>query len=207
MGERAEIARSVLGVALEGVDRIRVIVRDLLMLARGDEGPVDAIDVRTVAASTLALAAREIERVATLVQDFRPAPLVSASDSRIAQVLLNLVGNALEAMRDRPRESNELVVRVGRAIDGRLVLEVSDTGHGIPESDLPRVFEPFFTTKPAGQGTGLGLAIAQRLVVEIGGEISVASSVGKGTTFRVLLPAVITASPLRPPPERREGAR
>ena len=207
MGDGAEIARTVLGIALEGVDRIRVIVRDLLMLARGDEGPVDAIDVRTVATSTLALAAREIERTARLIQDFRPAPLVSASDSRIAQILLNLVGNALEAMRDQPRDQNELVVRIGRATDGRLLLEVSDTGRGISESDLPRVFEPFFTTKPAGQGTGLGLAIAQRLVVEIGGEIGVASVPGEGTTFRVLLPAVITASPPRPFPDGRSGAR
>lgn len=207
LGDGADVARTVLGVALEGVDRIRVIVRDLLMLSRGDEGPVDAIDVRAVAASTLALAAREIERTARLVQDFRPAPLVSASDARIAQVVLNLVGNALEAMRDRPREQNELIVRIGRAPDGRLMLEVSDTGHGIAKADLPRVFEPFFTTKPAGQGTGLGLAIAQRLVVEIGGEIGVSSEVGVGTTFRVLLPAVITASPPRPFPETRSGAR
>lgn len=207
LGDGADVARTVLGVALEGVDRIRVIVKDLLMLARGDEGPVDAIDVRAVAASTLTLAARDIERTARLVQDFRPAPLVSASESRIAQVLLNLVGNALEAMRDRPREENELVVRIARAPDGRLLLEVSDTGRGIPPADLPRVFEPFFTTKAAGQGTGLGLAIAQRLVVEIGGEIAVTSKPGEGATFRVLLPAVITASPPRPFPDERRGAR
>ncbi|MGZ3449057.1 MAG: two-component system sensor histidine kinase NtrB [Polyangiales bacterium] len=189
IGERAEVARQVLSVALEGVDRIRNIVRDLLMLARGDDAAVAAIDVRAVAESTLALAAREIERSARLVLDFRPAPLVTSSESRIAQVLLNLIVNALEAMRDRPREENELVVRIAPAGDERLLLEVSDNGPGISPSDLSRVFEPFFTTKPAGQGTGLGLAIVQRLVVEIGGEINVSSTPGRGTTFRVLLPA------------------
>jgi signal transduction histidine kinase len=114
---------------------------------------------------------------------------VKATEPRIAQLLLNLVGNALEAMRDTPRHANELRVIVGRAADGRALIEVSDTGRGIPEDDLSRVFEPFFTTKPAGQGTGLGLSITQRLVLEIGGEIAVTSKVGEGTTFRVLLPA------------------
>jgi signal transduction histidine kinase len=176
-------------VALEGVDRIRTIVRDLLLLSRGVAGPLDVVDVGAVARSTLALAAREIERNARLVEELGPAPPVKATEPRIAQLLLNLVGNALEAMRDTPRHANELRVIVGRAADGRALIEVSDTGRGIPEDDLSRVFEPFFTTKPAGEGTGLGLSITQRLVLEIGGEIAVTSKVGEGTTFRVLLPA------------------
>ena len=209
LGRDAESARQALAVALEGVARIRAIVHDLLMLARGEAGTVEGIDVRAVAASTLSLAACEIDRTARLVQDFRPAPLVIASDSRIAQVLLNLVGNALESMRDGPREENVLLVRISSAVDGRLLLEVSDTGSGIAKEDLPRVFEPFFTTKPAGQGTGLGLAIAQRLVVESGGEISVTSTLGRGTKLRVLLPAAATttAAQLHRPPEVRENAR
>lgn len=184
-----EIARSVLDVALEGVDRIRVIVRELLRLSRGDEGPADDLDVRRVLESILVLAAREIERTAQLVREFDPnAPTITASSARVAQVLLNLIGNALESMRDGSRETNVLTVRVGPSSDGRLRIEVSDTGRGIPASDLKRVFEPFYTTKPAGQGTGLGLAIAQRLIVDMGGEIDVVSELGAGTTFRVHLP-------------------
>jgi signal transduction histidine kinase len=129
---------------------------------------------------------------------------VLASDGRIAQVLLNLVANALEAMRDRPRDDNELVVRLARASDGRLLLEVSDTGRGIPEADLPRLFEPFFTTKPTGQGTGLGLSIAQRLVTELGGDTSVTSVLGRGTTFRVILPAAAPGERTNPDPGSRE---
>jgi PAS domain S-box-containing protein len=188
-GERGETGREVLSIALEGVDRIRSIVRDLLMLARGDDAALAAIDVRAVAESTLSLAAREIERTARLVQEFEPAPLVTASESRIAQILLNLVVNALEAMRERPREENVLTVRITEGSHGRLCLEVVDNGSGIAPADLPRLFEPFFTTKPAGQGTGLGLPIAQRLVVEIGGEITCSSTLGRGTIFRVSLPA------------------
>ena len=199
LGTEAETSRHVLGVALEGVDRIRTIVRDLLMLSRGEEGPVAPIDARRVAESTLVLAAREIERTARLVQEFEPAPNVQASDARIAQILLNLVANALEAMRGRPRDENVLTVKIGVAADGWFCLSVSDTGCGIPEQDLPRLFEPFFTTKPAGQGTGLGLPIVQRLVAEMGGEIAVTTKLRAGTTFRVLLPPV----PVTLPPARR----
>lgn len=200
-------SRRVLSIALEGVHRIRAIVRDLLMLSRGEEGALGPVDARHVAESTLVLAAREIERTARLVQRFDAAPLVYSSDARIAQILLNLVANSLEAMRGQPREDNVLTVNIGSAPDGRLFLDVGDTGCGIRESDLPRLFEPFFTTKPAGQGTGLGLPIVQRLVVEMGGEIAVTSKVRTGTTFRVLLPAVpVTSSPARRSPGERPDA-
>jgi two-component system, NtrC family, sensor kinase len=207
LGNEAETSRHVLGIALEGVDRIRTIVRDLLMLSRGEEGPTAPIDALRVAESTLVLAAREIERTARLVQELEPAPLVRASDARIAQILLNLVSNALEAMRGQTRDENVLTVKVGTAADGWFYLSVTDTGCGIPDRDLPRLFEPFFTTKPAGQGTGLGLPIVQRLVVEMGGEISVASKVRSGTTFRVMLPPVpVTSPPARRSPAEPAGA-
>lgn len=189
-----ERRRAVLATALEGVDRIRVIVRDLLRLSRGDDGPLGPIDLAVVTASTLSLAAPEIERHARLVYDFQAAPVVLASSARISQILLNLVGNALEAMAGLDKDECELAIRVEHAEGGRVLLEVSDTGNGISEGDLPRVFEPFYTTKPAGKGTGLGLAIAQKIVVELGGEIGVRSTVGRGTTFRVLLPSAVTSS-------------
>ena len=191
LGPEAEVSRNVLGVALEGVDRIRAIVRDLLLLSRGDgERQTGSVDVRAVTESTLSLAAGEIGGTAELVREIEPVPMVRGSDSRVAQVLLNLIGNALEAMRGRPRSGNVLRVSVGVDTDGRVLLEVSDTGRGIGPNDLGRVFEPFFTTKAAGQGTGLGLAIAQQLVVEMGGEIEVVSELGRGTTFRVHLPPI-----------------
>ncbi len=195
LGPEADVSRNVLSVALEGVDRIRTIVRDLLMLSRGEEGSIRSVDPQTATESTLVLASREIERTARLVTEFHPAPMVQASDARIAQIVLNLVANALEAMRDRPREESVLTVRVGRASDGRGLLEVQDTGRGIADANLPRLFEPFFTTKPAGDGTGLGLTIVQRLVSEMGGEIVVTSQLGVGTTFRILLPAVASVAP------------
>lgn len=204
-GERG---RHALSVALEGVDRIRAIVRDLLMLAREDDTPQSPVDVQAVVESTLVLAAREIERNVVLIRDFHPAPDVQGSRARIAQVLLNLISNGLEAMRGQPRDESFLGVRIATASDGRLLLEVSDTGRGISEADLPRIFEPFFTTRPAGQGTGLGLSIAQRLVVELGGEMTVSSVVGQGTTFQILLPpAHHPRAPAEPKPNHVVDAR
>ena len=187
-----EIRRKALGVALEGVEQIRTIIRDLLLLSRGDVGCSDPVDVRRVVESTLALAKPQVERTALLITHYEPAPLVVASGPRLGQVFLNLVTNALEALDGRSPEHSVLRVRVGCAEDGRAFLEVADTGTGIPSQHLGRVFDPFFTTKPPGQGTGLGLAIAQRLIVEMGGEITVASEVDRGTTFRVLLLPVKT---------------
>ena len=137
--------------------------------------------------STLSLAAGEIERTAKLELELGDAPLVIASVPRLAQVVLNLLLNAIEAMRSSKRATNVLTVRLARSERQRVSLEISDTGVGITDDDLPRIFEPFFTTKPAGKGTGLGLSITQRVVVELGGEIEVTSIPERGTTFRVLL--------------------
>lgn len=185
-----EPAVGALTVALEGVDRIRTIVRELLLLARADDATIGPTEVQPVVESTLALARVEIDRTTKLVLDLSPAPQVRASAARLAQIVLNLLFNALEAMRPRDPAENELTIRIGDSMKGHAFLEVSDNGPGIAPSDAPRVFEPFFTTKPAGHGTGLGLAITQRLVIELNGEIEFTSTPGQGTTFRVLLPAL-----------------
>jgi CheY-like chemotaxis protein len=97
-------------------------------------------------------------------------------------------------------EENELFVRTATAPDGRALVEVRDTGVGIPADVLPRVFEPFFTTKGPGGGTGLGLSICHQIVSACGGEIMVESVEGKGTTMRVLLPASTIAAVASVPP-------
>lgn len=187
-GKPAEVAREALTVALEGVDRIRFIVNELLQLARGDSGAVGPTDVRAVVESTLALARVEVARKAKLVVDYQPAPPAQASVPRVSQIVLNLVLNAVEAMKSDDVDDNEITVRVGTSGDGRVLLEVADNGVGVAPEGMSRVFEPFYTTKPEGQGTGLGLPITQRLVLELGGAITFTSTPGRGTTFRVVLP-------------------
>jgi PAS domain S-box-containing protein len=189
LGEATESSRAALAVALEGVDRIRNIVHQLLLLARSDDHTVAPIDVRAVVESTIALAATEIRRRAKLVCEYEAVPLARATEARLGQVLLNLLVNALEAMAERPQETNELRVTVCSGAGRRVLVEVSDNGPGVPTELSARVFDPFFTTKPQGQGTGLGLSISQRLLSEIGGELTYESVPHQKTTFRIALPA------------------
>lgn len=192
LGDKAERSQTALAVALEGVDRIRTIIRELLSLARVDDDTIGAVDVEHVVESTLALAMPHIAERARLVRDITPAPRVRGTPSRIGQVLLNLVSNALEAMPAATRDTNVLRITVAPSRSGGAMIEVADTGVGIAEAHARHVFEPFFTTKSLGKGTGLGLAISQRLVMEIGGVLTFESTPGVGTTFRLTLapPAV-----------------
>jgi PAS domain S-box-containing protein len=189
LGEDARQGREALGIALEGVDRIRTIVRDLLALARVDDASVGPVDLLGVVESTLALARNEIAARAELVYEHEPVPLASGTTARIGQVLLNLLTNALEALPVESRGTNRLRVVVRPSATGGTVIEVSDNGVGISADHAPHIFDPFFTTKAPGSGTGLGLAISQRLVAEMGGELSFESVVKRGSTFRVTLPA------------------
>lgn len=186
LGDAAAQSRQVLGVALEGVDRIRTIVRDLLALSRVDDVVVGPIDVRAVVESTLSLASKTIGERAELSFALQEVPLARGNAARLAQVLVNLITNALEAMPAGTRSANQLRVGVHASSDG-IVVEVIDNGIGIAPENAARIFEPFFTTKTPGSGTGLGLAISQRLVAEMGGWLSFESAPGKGSTFRVTL--------------------
>lgn len=110
--------------------------------------------------------------------------MVMIDEDRFRRVAVNLVQNAVEAIRSSKGKA-EVNVQTG-TIGDRAYLEVSDTGDGIPADVLPRIFEPLFTTKSFG--IGLGLAIAKQLVTQHGGHIIVNSTVGVGTSFQVLLP-------------------
>jgi CheY-like chemotaxis protein/anti-sigma regulatory factor (Ser/Thr protein kinase) len=112
---------------------------------------------------------------------------VEANEARLGQVFLNLIVNATQSLPEGQAERNEIRV-ITRLTAGRVIVEVSDTGAGIPPENLGRIFDAFFTTKVAGAGTGLGLAICQRIVSDMGGALTVESQVGKGSCFTVALP-------------------
>src|SRR5438477_10853027 len=116
-----------------------------------------------------------------------------ASEEQLAQVVMALLLNAMDAMNDR----GTIVLRTrADAKRATVVAEVVDQGEGIRGAELSKIFEPFYTTKPPGRGTGLGLSICYSLVAENSGRIEVDSVVGKGSVFRILLPAA-TSQPLR----------
>jgi signal transduction histidine kinase len=174
--------------AREGAQRIRDIVRDVKLFSRPDDAMPGEVDIHRVANSSIRMAYNEIRHRAKLVKDFGDVPMVNANESRLGQVLLNLVVNAAQAIPEGSADRNEIRVTTRTADDGSAIVEVSDTGSGIPKANLERIFDPFFTTKPAGEGTGIGLAICHRIVSELGGRIEVESVVGKGTLFRLILP-------------------
>jgi signal transduction histidine kinase len=125
---------------------------------------------------------------------------VLANEARLGQVLLNLLINAAHAVPDGDPEANEIEVSTRCDDAGRVVIEVKDSGAGIPEDVKRRIFEPFFTTKGAGRGTGLGLSICHNIVTALGGEIAFESQLGQGTSFRVILPAAPPATGADTPP-------
>jgi PAS domain S-box-containing protein len=190
---------AVLSEVDDGARRIRNIAKDLNTFARGDE-ELHLVDVRALADSALRMAASEVRYRARVVRQYEEVPPVRANASRMSQVFLNLVINAAHAIAKGAYDSNEIAVRI-RSDGGNVVVEVCDTGCGIPPEDRARLFTPFFTTKPAGQGTGLGLSISKRIVCSFGGDIEVDSTPGHGTTMRVILPAVRDApsSDVSPP--------
>jgi two-component system, cell cycle sensor histidine kinase and response regulator CckA len=181
--------RSMLVDALEGVERIRGVTRSIRDFSRVEEEPGVQLQPAEVLDSALRLVASDIAQRARLIRDLQPTAPVIGAVGRLGQVFLNLLMNAIQALpADRPAAGNE--IRAATRTEGdRVIIEVTDTGEGIPEHHLGRVFEPFFSTKPVGSGGGLGLSISHGIVRNMGGEIQVESEVGRGTTVRVVLPA------------------
>jgi CheY-like chemotaxis protein len=139
--------------------------------------------------ATLRMAWNEIRHRAHIVKNFGRTPPVQASESKLGQVFLNLIVNAAQAIVEGSADKNEIRISTTTEPGGAVVVEISDTGPGMPPEVLDRLFTPFFTTKAAGVGTGLGLSICHRIVTAFGGSIGVKSQTGIGTTFRVSLPA------------------
>jgi PAS domain S-box-containing protein len=194
--------------AREAAERVRFIVRDLKMFSRSPSEELrGSVNVKAVMESALRMAWNEVRHRARLVKDYGHVPDVDANEARLGQVFLNLVVNAAQAIPEGSSEDNE--IRVTTRLEGkRVVIEVADTGPGIPPKIINRVFDAFFTTKGVGVGTGLGLAICHRIVTDIGGELTVRSKVGVGTVFRVSLPeAVIEPVTVMPAPISSGGRR
>jgi signal transduction histidine kinase/ActR/RegA family two-component response regulator len=177
-----------LEVARDGAERVRRIVRDLTTFARSETDHRTLLDLRAVLEPVINLVSNEIRQRARLVRELRDVPLVDANEARLGQVFMNLLMNAVHAIPEGHADDHEIGITTSTDAAGRAVLEVRDTGMGIPEEVVARIFEPFFTTKPVGVGTGLGLSICHGTVTALGGEISVRSTPGAGSVFRVVIP-------------------
>jgi signal transduction histidine kinase len=176
-------ARSVVKDVRQEIARINQIVTDLLQTARPHPPKVRRSDLNTTVEHAVMLGRQQglARSVNIKLQKDPTLPEVEHDSDQIHQVLLNLLLNALQAVEKDP----QITVTLERRAES-VAIEIADNGRGITPDHLPNIFRPFFTTK--GDGTGLGLSLARRIVEDHHGRIDVTSTVGKGTTFAVVLP-------------------
>jgi two-component system NtrC family sensor kinase len=175
------------------VSRCKQIVDGLLDFSRPRQPLRERADINEVVEKTLLLLKHHVRfKRMNLVRDLgADIPRVpKANGEQLVQVFMALLINATDAMQGR-HGSVTIRTRAGTSPSGAVVAEVVDQGHGIPRSELTKIFEPFYTTKEAGKGTGLGLSICYAIVQEHGGKLEVESTVGQGSTFRVILPGIV----------------
>ena len=177
-----------LNEAAEGSKRVHRIVHDLKKFGRLDTAETSTLELTSVLDSAIRMTDNIVRHHARIRRAYGITPFVDGNEGQFGQVFTNLLVNAAQALGEGSVESKEIVVATFTDEAGRAVAEVRDTGPGIPSEIQRRIFDPFFTTKPIGHGSGLGLSIAHAIVASAGGELSVESVVGKGTTFRVALP-------------------
>ncbi len=166
--------------------RCKEITHNLLSFARRVPGRVYDVNVNDLMREVLATFEKRAatRRVAIALHLDQRVPTRRLSPTEIQQLLVNLLNNALDALEP---DGGRIDVTT-RCEQGDVIIDVADTGPGIPEAVLPRIFDPFFTTKPVGKGTGLGLSICYGIAHNLGGSISVESQAGRGTTFHVRIP-------------------
>lgn len=206
-GASQELSEAVhmLHEASEGASRVRKIVRDLSVFSRTEADENSAVDIHRVLESVLRMAQNELRHRARLVRNYGQVPFAHGNESRLSQVFLNLIMNAVQALPDGRADQNEITLTTERDREGRVVISIADTGAGIDPEAMKRLFVPFFTTKQVGVGTGLGLSICHRLITAAGGEIRVESQPGAGSVFHVVLRAASEAENLRSKPPATEA--
>ncbi|WP_307178313.1 ATP-binding protein [Duganella sp. Root1480D1] len=174
---------SLLSESTDGLDRIKRIVQDMKDFSHVGGGDVLVANLEAGLDSTLNVVWNELKYKAEVVKEYGGVPEIECIPSQLNQVFMNLLVNAAHAIESRGR------ITVRTSYENEMVtVSVSDTGGGIAAENLGRIFEPFFTTKPVGKGTGLGLSLSYSIVQKHGGRIEVDSEIGRGTTFRVILP-------------------
>ena len=186
--------------SLDGTRRVRDIVKELRGYSHVDEAAPQPANVNEAIDKALNMIGGELKPNTKLVKAYGELPPVTCYPQKLGQVFINILMNAAQAVADDG--TIEIVTRhldpTGGADDARVKISISDTGCGIPESDLAKVFDPCYTTKPVGQGTGLGLSICYDIVKSHGGAIKFESEVNTGTKVEITLP--VEAKQLLQPP-------
>ena len=162
----------------------RDIVVGLRNFSRLDEAKEKEVDIHEGIESTLALLAGEFKSRITVVKNFSELPKILCYPSQLNQVFMNILSNAIQAIRDR----GEIIITTRLASNDTIEISIRDTGVGMSEEVTQKLFDPFFTTKEVNEGTGLGMSIAYGVIAKHGGSIAVHSKPGVGTEFIIQLP-------------------
>ncbi len=187
-GETTAEIDEMLADARDGAERIRQIIEEIGQLVRADTGAAHRVDLREVVDRVVRVLAGPISIRSQLELRLAPVPEVAGSATQLAQVLTNLIENALQAMPpERPASANHIVIELAHE-GAEIVLRVRDDGVGISPEALAHVFDPFFTTRAVNEGMGLGLTIAHGIVVGHRGTLRIESAPGVGSTVTMRLP-------------------
>lgn len=180
-----EFSQSLKQIKTQG-KRCKDITHQLLSFARKTDSDVESLNLNHLIKEIVALSQQRARyrnvKLETELDDFLPT--INASPSEMQQVLLNMINNAFDAINSK----GGTVTIKSKVDEDYIIIDVIDTGMGIPEGNIYKLFDPFYTTKPVGKGTGLGLSICYGIVQKKGGDIQVESRLGKGTTFHILIP-------------------
>ncbi|MBT3317285.1 PAS domain S-box protein [bacterium] len=190
---RSELREAVDSLLLQ-TRRCASITHSLLGFSRKSKGAKISVKVTDILDELIALMRPELRRIdVTISKDFtQDLPLIETDITLLEQVLVNLVRNALDAIEEKAPDSPELGISAELCEDpdegARIAITITDNGIGIEEDNLNQIFDLFYTSKPPGKGTGLGLSIVHNILNKLGGDISVESEVGVGTSFTLMLP-------------------
>ena len=169
--------------SIDGAERIRRIVQDLKDVAHPGAEELTTASINEQLDKAVNIAGNELKYKISLVREYGELPLIPCYARQLGQVFINLLVNAAQAI-----EEKGTITLSSRQEEKHVVVEVADTGSGIPKEKLKKIFDPFFTTKPVGKGTGLGLNVVYNIIKRHRGAIGVKSETGKGTTFSIRLP-------------------
>jgi len=167
----------------DGTQRVKSIVENLRVFSHVGKGELEFADINKSIESTLNIVWNELKYKAEVIKEYGDIPQIECLPQQLNQVFMNLLVNATQAITTH----GQIKIKTYKK-DEDIIIEISDTGVGIPKENISHIFEPFFTTKEVGKGTGLGLSVAYGIVQKHNGRIELESEVNKGTIFRVILP-------------------
>jgi len=185
---REEIKSLLSGIG-EGARRTAEIIRSLKNFSRLDENDTKPVDLNEGISSTLVLVKNTFPDQMQVIREFGNLPLVECLPGKINQVFMNLITNAVHAIKSKEPKDDKGLLTIKTWEEGSDVkISIKDSGTGMPDEVKQKIFEPFFTTKDVGEGTGLGLSIVFRIIENHGGNIDVITKLNQGTEFIITLP-------------------